>query len=60
MNKVISFQGEPGANSHTACDQARPDWQVLPCPTFEDAFAAVAEGQADLAMIPTTFSRPRA
>jgi prephenate dehydratase len=52
MNKVISFQGEPGANSHTACDQARPDWQVLPCPTFEDAFAAVTEGQAGLAMIP--------
>jgi prephenate dehydratase len=52
MSKVISFQGEPGANSHTACSQARPDWQVLPCPTFEDAFAAVNEGQAGLAMIP--------
>ena len=52
MNKVISFQGEPGANSHTACSEARPDWQVLPCPTFEDAFAAVNEGQAGLAMIP--------
>jgi prephenate dehydratase len=25
---------------------------VLPCPTFEDAFAAVSEGQAELAMIP--------
>jgi prephenate dehydratase len=52
MNKVISFQGEPGANSHTACSEARPDWQVLPCPTFEDAFAAVNEEQAGLAMIP--------
>ena len=52
MKKLISFQGEPGANSHTACEQARPDWQVLPCPTFEDAFAAVSEGQAGLAMIP--------
>jgi prephenate dehydratase len=52
MNKVISFQGEPGANSHTACEQARPGWQVLPCPTFEDAFAAVQDGQAGLAMIP--------
>jgi prephenate dehydratase len=52
MNKLISFQGEPGANSHTACELARPDWQVLPCPTFEDAFAAVSEGQAGLAMIP--------
>jgi prephenate dehydratase len=52
MSKLISFQGEPGANSHTACEEARPDWQVLPCPTFEDAFAAVIEGQAGLAMIP--------
>jgi prephenate dehydratase len=52
MNKVISFQGELGANSHTACSQALPDWQVLPCPTFEDAFGAVNEGQAALAMIP--------
>jgi prephenate dehydratase len=52
MSKVISFQGEPGANSHIACEEARPDWQVLPCPTFEDAFAAVSEGQAGLAMIP--------
>jgi prephenate dehydratase len=52
MNKLISFQGEPGANSHTACSEARPDWEVLPCPTFEDAFAAVQDGQAGLAMIP--------
>ncbi|WP_264196278.1 prephenate dehydratase [Microvirga lenta] len=52
MNKIISFQGEPGANSHTACEEARPDWQILPCATFEDAFAAVIEGQAGLAMIP--------
>lgn len=52
MTKLISFQGELGANSHTACDEARPDWDVLPCPTFEDAFAAVSEGQAELAMIP--------
>lgn len=52
MNKVISFQGEPGANSHIACAEVFPDWQVLPCPTFEDAFAAVKDGQAGLAMIP--------
>ncbi|MGO4707192.1 prephenate dehydratase [Microvirga sp. 2MCAF38] len=52
MNKLISFQGEPGANSHIACEETYPDWQVLPCPTFEDAFAAVDEGQAELAMIP--------
>jgi prephenate dehydratase len=51
-NRVISFQGEPGANSHIACQEAYPDWEVLPCPTFEDAFAAVSEGQAELGMIP--------
>ena len=49
---LIAFQGEPGANSHIACQQTHPDWQSLPCPTFEDAFAAVQEGQATLAMIP--------
>ncbi len=53
MNKLrISYQGEPGANSHTACVEARPDYEPLPCPTFEDAFAAVSEGAAALAMIP--------
>jgi prephenate dehydratase len=52
MNKLISFQGEPGANSHIACEEVYPDWEVLPCPTFEDAFAAVQDGQAGLAMIP--------
>ena len=49
---TVSFQGEPGANSHIACSEARPDHTPLPCPTFEDAFAAVSEGTADLAMIP--------
>ncbi|WP_445502292.1 prephenate dehydratase [Microvirga sp. G4-2] len=52
MKQVISFQGEPGANSHIACSEMYPGWEVLPCPTFEDAFAAVDEGQAGLAMIP--------
>jgi prephenate dehydratase len=52
MPKVISFQGERGANSEIACNEVFPDWQALPCATFEDAFAALDEGTADLAMIP--------
>lgn len=48
----IAFQGEPGANSHLACTQVFPDMQPLPCTTFDDAFAAVREGEAQLAMIP--------
>ncbi len=48
----ISFQGEPGANSDTACRNVYPAMEPLPCPTFEDAFNAVETGKADLAMIP--------
>jgi prephenate dehydratase len=48
----IAFQGEPGANSDTACRNVFPAMQPLPCPTFEDAFNAVETGKADLAMIP--------
>ncbi len=52
MIKKISFQGENGANSDTACRMMFPDMLPLPCPTFEDAFTAVDSGEADLAMIP--------
>jgi prephenate dehydratase len=48
----ISFQGEPGANSDTACRNMFPGMEPLPCPTFEDALSAVETGKADLAMIP--------
>ncbi|MEO0983065.1 MAG: prephenate dehydratase [Pseudomonadota bacterium] len=50
--KRIAFQGERGANSHIACAEARPDLEPLPCHTFEDVFAAVERGEADMAMIP--------
>ncbi|HTW18223.1 MAG TPA: prephenate dehydratase [Nocardioides sp.] len=48
----IAYQGEPGANSHQVCVQHYPDWESLPCASFEDVFAAVEAGEADLAMIP--------
>lgn len=49
---TIAFQGELGANSHIACREAYPDMTALPCDTFEDTFAALAEGRARLAMMP--------
>ncbi len=52
MRLRIAYQGEPGANSHIACLEAYPDGEALACGTFEDAFQAVKEGEADLAMIP--------
>jgi prephenate dehydratase len=50
--KSIAYQGEPGANSHIACAEGFPGMAPLPCATFEDAFAAIQEGAAGLAMIP--------
>ena len=51
-DKKIVFQGEPGANSHLACREAYPDYEPVPCPTFEDCFAALGNGEAALGMIP--------
>lgn len=51
-SRVIAFQGALGAYSDMACRSAYADMTTLPCPSFEDTFAAVAEGRARLAMIP--------
>ena len=52
MTGRIAFQGEPGAYSHQACREARPDLEAVPCRAFEDVIEAVREGRADLAMLP--------
>ena len=48
----IAYQGEPGSNSHAVCQQHHPTLESVPCASFEDVFAAVSSGDADLAMIP--------
>jgi prephenate dehydratase len=50
--KKIIFQGEAGANSHLACRDAYPDYEPVPCPTFEDCFTALIAGDVALGMIP--------
>ncbi|GAA1779986.1 prephenate dehydratase [Nocardioides hankookensis] len=52
VTRRIAYQGEPGANSHQVCMQHYPDWEAVPCASFEDVFAAVEANEADLAMIP--------
>lgn len=52
MTQYIAYQGEPGANSDIACRDAYPQLTPLPCASFEDAFAAVTEARAALALIP--------
>lgn len=49
---AIAFQGELGAYSHQACREVFPQMQPLPCPSFEEALAAVRAGHARLAMMP--------
>ena len=52
MTHRIAFQGEPGAYSHQACRDARPDMEAMPCRTFEDVIDAVKSGRAELGMLP--------
>lgn len=56
-NNIIAFQGVAGANSDMACRQAYPYMETMPCPTFEDAMAAVESGKASLCMIPVENSK---
>ncbi len=49
--QTIAFQGTFGAYSDLACRRVYPEVATLPCTQFEDAFAAVSEGRAALAMI---------
>jgi prephenate dehydratase len=49
---AIAFQGELGAYSHLACSVLFPVMTPQPSRGFEDAFNAVEEGRARLAMIP--------
>ena len=48
----ISYQGEPGANSHLACNEMFPGCEPVACATFEDALAAVKSGDVQFGMIP--------
>ena len=51
MTGRIAFQGEPGAYSHQACRQSRPDMEAVPCPTFEDVIDLTRRGEVDLGML---------
>ena len=48
----IAYQGVAGAYSHIASMTVYPGQEYLPCDTFEKAMNSVAEGEADLAIIP--------
>lgn len=51
MRGKIAFQGELGAYSHQACQQSRPDFEPLPCTTFDEVVEKTQSGEADLGML---------
>jgi prephenate dehydratase len=51
MTGRIAFQGEPGAYSHQACRQSRPDMEAVPCATFEEVIDRTRAGEVDLGML---------
>ncbi len=51
-DSVVAFQGELGAYSNLAIKALYPHVEVLPCASFADAFQAVENGTATVAVIP--------
>ena len=51
-SRLIAFQGVLGAYSHLACQEVYPELEPVPYPSFDEAFKAVEQGKAGLAMIP--------
>jgi len=51
-DQTIAFQGSLGAYSDMSCRAAYPKMTTLACRNFEDAFQAVRDNRAALAMIP--------
>lgn len=49
---TVAFMGVEGANADLACRQKYPYMHTLACPSFEDVFQAVADGQASLGLVP--------
>ena len=43
-SRRIVYQGEPGSNSHLACQERYPEAEAVACASFEDCFAAVDSG----------------
>ncbi|MGA9793920.1 MAG: prephenate dehydratase [Rhizomicrobium sp.] len=52
LAKKVAFQGEPGAYANLAAREALPNALAIPRPTFEDAAAAVRDGDTELCIIP--------
>lgn len=50
--KKVAYQGVKGAYSHLACYHAYPEYEAIPCRSFDETMYLVEEDKADIAMIP--------
>src|SRR6476659_7473942 len=49
---TVAFQGEMGAFSHEAATKLLGEIEAVPCRTFEDVFAVLANGRVRCALVP--------
>ena len=52
MKNKIAYQGEPGANSHIACNLYDDEVEAVALKTFDHVFSSLKNGDVNLAMIP--------
>ncbi len=52
MKNKIAYQGEPGANSHIACNLYDDEVEAVALKTFDHVFSSLKDGDVNLAMIP--------
>ena len=51
MTQIIAFQGRHGAYHEQAAKALYPEAKTVPCETFDEVFASIKEGKANLAII---------
>ena len=52
MKKKIAYQGRPGAYSHLVCIKAFPQYEPMPCESFEEVFEKTENEETDISLIP--------
>jgi prephenate dehydratase len=52
FKKKIAYQGRPGAYSHSVCIKAFPNYQPVPCDSFEEVFKKTESRETEISLIP--------
>ena len=52
MRNKIAYQGRPGAYSHSVCIKAFPNYEPVPCESFEEVFKKTENKETEISLIP--------